>query len=462
MTRFLAENADAWRCRRGSPVRVGRLLGRPATAWLIAAVVVLGDMAAHSRAHAQTLQEAMALAYRNHPALAAQRAQLRALHEDVDRARAGRLPVVSLRTGTGHYEDSHRFREGGGTLHGSRNMSEVRLNASQPVLNWTTDAAIEAAQARERQGHADLLDTEQNVMLEVAKAYLHVLQYRKLLALHDANERSLARQVAYRAEHFQRQLGTRTELAQAQARHAGALAQRDRVRAELASATSAFLRQVGVAPTDLSYPESLPALPDGIDALMDTAMDLAPAVQIAYHGAQAAQADVQLAEGRLKPSVSMDVGGGWTSRPDQNAHSRRDASIQLTLSIPLFHAADRAQLRGDKERALREQSLWRDARLNARHQAMEAWQMLQSARDQIKAFKAAIEANKVAYEGVDAEYAALGELTLIEVLNAQQELFLSEVSLVQARTDAALAHLRLLAAQGRLTARGLGLPVAEQ
>src|SRR5690606_20831056 len=205
-----------------------------------------------------------------------------------------------------------------------------------------------------------------------------------------------------------------------------------------------------------------PALPDGIDALMDTAMDRAPAVQIAYHGAQAAQADAQLAEGRLKPSVSMDVGGGWTSRPDQNAHSRRDASIQLTICIPLFHAADRAQLRGDKERALREQSLWRDARLNARHQAMEAWQMLQSARDQIKAFKAAIEANKVAYEGVDAEYAALGELTLIEVLNAQQELFLSEVSLVQARTDAALAHLRLLAAQGRLTARGLGLPVAEQ
>jgi len=54
----------------------------------------------------------------------------------------------------------------------------------------------------------------------------------------------------------------------------------------------------------------------------------------------------------------------------------------------------------------------------------------------------------------------LGELTLLEVLNARQELFSSEVSFVEARSRVAISHLQLLAVQGRLTAESLDLPVA--
>jgi len=422
---------------------------------LFAALIVLVQLPL-SPAGAQTLREALALAYRNHPALAAQRAGVLALEADVDRARAGWRPSVAMRTGTGHYEDTYRLREGS-AIKGNRNMSDVRLTASQPLLNWSTGPTVDAAEARLRQGRADLRVVEQSVMLDLANAYLNVLQYRKLLALHDANVRSLARQVEYRGEHFARSLGTRTELAQAQARHAGALAQRDRVRAELLSADSAFLRHAGVAPADLSFPENLPPLPDSLDLIIASAVDDRPSVRSAYHGAQAAQADAEAAQGRLKPSVSLDAAAGWIHRPDQNGHSRRDASVQLTLSIPLYQGADRAQVRGDKERALQQQSQWRNLRLQAGYDASTAWQTLLSSRAQVDAFSAAIKANKVAYEGVDAEYAALGELTLIEVLNAQQELFMSEVSLVQARTEGALAHLRLLAVQGRLTAEGMEL-----
>lgn len=410
---------------------------------------------------AQTLQEAMALAYRNHPSLGAQRASLRALEEDVERARAGWHPSVAVQGRTGNHDDAYRLNDKT-AANANRTTSEVRLSATQPVLNWTTGPAVEAAQARVRQGRAELLAAEQSVMLDVATAYLNVLQYRELLALHDANERSLARQVEYRREHFRRQLGTRTELAQAQARHAGALAQRNRVTAELASFNSAFLRHAGVAPAELAFPQDLPPLPESLDRIIASAVDDGPAVRSAYHAAQAAQADVESAAGRLKPSVSLDVTGGWASRPEHGMYSRRDASVQLTLSIPIYQGADWAQMRSGKERVIQQQALWRNIRHQAGHEATDAWETMRSARAQIMAFSAAIESNKVAYEGVGAEHAALGELTLIEVLNAQQELLLSEVSLVQARTDAALAHLRLLAVQGRLTATGMGLAVDNQ
>ena len=440
-------------------VRVRRGSDRPGLWAGLLLVALAAGFAAHGPAQAQTLQEAMAMAYHNHPALMAQRAALRALEEDIGQARAGWQPSLTLRMGAGHYEDGYRLEQGG-SVQTRRDSSDVRLTATQPLLNWSTGPAVEAATARARQGRSELLVTEQNVMLEVGDAYLNVLQYRKLLALHQANERSLARQVEYLGEHFSRQLGTRTELAQAQARHAGAVAQLDRVKSELEIYSSAFMRHVGVAPSALHFPDALPPLPPALDTILAAATEHAPAVLSAYQGAQAAQADAEAAEGRLMPSVSLDVGGGWINRPDQGVHSRHDASVQLNLNIPLYQGADRAQVRSGKERAIQQQSQWRNARLQARLDASDAWQKWQSARAQIEAFDAAIAANRVAYEGVDAEYAALGELTLIEVLNARQELFLSEVSLVPARTDAALAHLRLLAAQGRLTAEGLGLAVA--
>jgi len=421
------------------------------------AVLCLSSLLVGAPLHAQTLQEAMLRAYEHHPALSAQRASVRALDEDIDQARAGWRPSISVSTGTGYHATTYRYQAGPTMTH-ERQASDLQLSASQPILNWTTRPQVEAAQARMHQGNADLLEVEQQVMLEVATTYLNVLQYRKLLSLHEENARSLARQVDYRSEHVARQLGTRTELAQARARHAGAVAQRDSVQAELEIATSAFLRHVGVAPGELVFPTELPPLPDTPDVIIDDAASSQPAVRSAYHAVQAAQAEAKVAEGRLKPALSLDAAGGWAHRPDQGLHSSRDASLRLTLRIPIYQGgADRAQVRSSKQRLVQQQSQWRDSRLQARYDAANFWRKLQAARAEIDAFSAAVEANKVAYEGVEAEYAALGELTLIEVLNAQQELFLSEVSLLQARTQAALSHLQLLAAQGRLTAQELGL-----
>src|SRR5690606_23228646 len=183
-------------------------------------------------------------------------------------------------------------------------------------------------------------------------------------------------------------------------------------------------------------------------------------VRSAYHGAQAARADVESAKGKLKPSLSLEAAGAWYREPAETTHRQQDASIHLSLRIPLYEAGvQRAQVRGSTQRAIQQQDQWRNARLQARHDASDAWRKLQAAQAEIEAYTAAIDANNVAFEGVSAEHAGLGELTRSEVLNAEQELFQSEVALSQARTQAVLARLQLLAAQGRLTAQALALPL---
>lgn len=412
-------------------------------------------------AQAQTLYEAMARAYAEHPALGAQRANLSALDADVDSARGGWRPTLSATTSAGRNTTKSSLAVNAQMIRDHRNASDMRISVSQPLLNWSAGPAIEASQERLWQGGADLLHTEQTVLLDVATAYLNVLQARRLLVLNQTNERSLARQVEYRHAHLERQLGTRTELAQAQARHAGARAQLDRVRAELQIASSAFFRHVGKPPGQLTFPENLTPLPDSLELVLEQAIINMPSVRSAYHGTQAARADLKSARGKLMPSLNLEAAGAWTREPTQAIRTQRDASILLNLRIPIYQAGvQRAQVQGTTQRVMQRQSEWRNSRLEASYEASDAWSRLQAAHAEIEAFDAAITANKVAYEGVSAERAALGELTLIEVLNAQQELFLSETALVQARTQAAVAHLRLLAVQGRLTAAALGLAVS--
>ena len=88
----------------------------------------------------------------------------------------------------------------------------------------------------------------------------------------------------------------------------------------------------------------------------------------------------------------------------------------------------------------------------------KAWEVLQAASAQITALRDAVRAAEIALEGVTQE-AAVGSRTTLDVLDAEQELFDSQVDLVRAERDEIIASYALAATTGRLTATLLGLPV---
>ena len=90
---------------------------------------------------------------------------------------------------------------------------------------------------------------------------------------------------------------------------------------------------------------------------------------------------------------------------------------------------------------------------------MSAWQSLKVVRAEIEALEEEVAANATALEGTNNELQA-GLRTVLAVLDAEQALFISEVSLARARSQEVTAAYELLAATGRLNARSLGLPVA--
>jgi len=89
---------------------------------------------------------------------------------------------------------------------------------------------------------------------------------------------------------------------------------------------------------------------------------------------------------------------------------------------------------------------------------VQNWDLLNSARAQIASFQAQVRAAEIALEGVQQEQ-RVGLRTVIEVLNAEQDLFSARVSLVGAQRDEVVFAYQLSASVGTLLASELNLPV---
>ena len=130
--------------------------------------------------------------------------------------------------------------------------------------------------------------------------------------------------------------------------------------------------------------------------------------------------------------------------------SSRCRSIRAAPNIP--PSARRAR------RSSRPQRLIDDARRTAVQNAVQAWETLVAAKASADSTRAQIRANEIALEGVERE-AIVGSRTTLDVLNAQQALLNSRVTLVQNLAQVVTASYQVAAAIGRLTARDLHLPV---
>ncbi|CAK0755026.1 hypothetical protein CCP2SC5_2070002 [Azospirillaceae bacterium] len=99
-----------------------------------------------------------------------------------------------------------------------------------------------------------------------------------------------------------------------------------------------------------------------------------------------------------------------------------------------------------------------EARRQTIEGAVKAWEQLSTARASIESRNAQIRAAEIALEGVRQE-ATVGSRTVLDTLNAEQELLDARVSLARSQRDEAVAIFSLMAATGRLTAQNLALPV---
>jgi outer membrane protein len=409
---------------------------------------------------AQTLEQALAAAYAGNPTLAAERARLRATDEQVPQALSNWRPTVDAFgvVGKRSLQGNGRTAFGGGNQ--DLTPRTVGAQVTQPLFRGgRTLAQTRSAENAVRAGRARLESVEQRVLLNAVTAYMDVYRDQAVLELQIRNEQRLARQLEATRDRFQVGEVTRTDVFQAEARLAGATAARVGAEGSLERSRATYRNVVGEVPGVLAQPSIPRALPNTLDQAVATAKRQNPDILAAEFTERSSLDTVDQVRGELLPSLSLQ---GTAERDDEATFegARTEALEALVnIDVPLYQSgAVYSRLRQSKQNVVENRKVLDQTRQDAVEAATSAWNDLQTARAALTSFRKAVQANEVALEGVQRE-AEVGARTVLDVLDAEQELVDSQVNLVRAQRDEIVATFSLKTAIGELSARQLALPV---
>lgn len=397
-------------------------------------------------AKAESLADAITMAYQTNPNLQNQRAQLRITDETYVQARAGYRPQVNVQV-TGSRQDYSRQ---------TTNSGSAGITISQPLYSGgRTAAAVGAAEADILSGRETLQQAEGSVLQSVVQAYADVLRDQEGVGIREANLAALLEQL--KETQARAKVGdlTRTDVAQSQGYEAQARLDLANAKAQLEVSRANYAATVGKTPGRLDPLPPLPNMPTDIDQAFATAEAANPTLRASLYAEQAARMRTAEARDQRLPSVSLQAQLGYQGPtspflPDIYA---RNATASVTVTQPLFAGGViNSQVRQQIERQTVARIQTEATRRNMIQQIAQAWAQFLSARANISNSADAVQANRVAYEGVQKERRADLRSTL-EVLYIEQSLRNAELAQSSAKHDSYVAAAVVLNAMGLLQAQ---------
>lgn len=433
-------------------------LGQAAAALAVVSCLALG---ATGLAHATTLQDALVNTYLTSPRLEAGRAQLRQADELVPQALSGYRPQLFVDSGVENVRGTSRVNSGGtrAVTEQNRSTKSVGVTVQQNLYaGGGTQASVSRAENLIQAQRAQLRALEQSVLLDTVSAYTATYRDQVVLDLALNNEQRLGRQLQATRDRFEVGEVARTDVAQAEARLSRARADVEAAKADLAASRATYRRVVGEEPANLAEPRPLELLPKALNDAQALAASN-PEVVSATFALYAARDAVDVAFADLLPSLDLQARAQYAEEPTATQDWARSGSLGVSLSIPLYQGgAEYARVRENRQLERQRRNELETTHRTVQEQVAASWDRLLAATAAIEALRAEVRANGIALEGVQQE-ALVGSRTVLDVLDAEQELFTSQVNLVRARTEEIIASYQLKLAVGQLSVDELNLPV---
>jgi outer membrane protein len=408
----------------------------------------LAALASAGKAGAENLADAITSAYRTNPTLQSQRAQLRITDEIYVQARAGYRPKVSVEVDTTRQDYSRQTANSGSAI----------ITATQPLYSGgRTAAAVSAAEADILSGREALRAAEANVLQSVVQVYADVLRDQEGVAIRQENLTALLDQL--KEAQARAKVGdlTRTDVAQSLGYVSQARIDLANAMSQLEASRASYAAVIGQAPAGLEPLPKLPNMPADIIGALATAEVGNPTLRSSLYVEQAAR--LRTAESRAErlPQVSLRAQYGYSgpSSPFLPQIYPRDATATATITLPLFSGGViSSQVRQQIEREATARIQTDQARRTIIQQINQAWNALQAANQNIGNAEEEVQADTVAYEGVQKERRADLRSTL-DVLSIEQSLRQAELARSAAKHDAYVSAATMLNVMGLMEAKAL-------
>jgi outer membrane protein len=408
-------------------------------------------------AQAGTLREALQKAYATNPTLSGARAQQRANDENSPIARSRGLPSLNA---SGSYTEN--LQRSSSSFISPERQATAGLTLAVPIYQGgAVRNSIRGADARIEAGRANLRDTEASLFSQVVAAYMDVIRDSAIVQLQTKNVGVLRVNLEATRDRFQVGDLTRTDVAQSEARLALARSQLESAQAQLITSREQYIRLVGEPADNLEPPPPLPNLPTSPQTAVTVALDNNPGLLAAVRQRDAARFDVGVARAERLPTLSavgtanyVDYLGTLGAGASQTS---RSAGAGLQATIPLFQGGrPAAQVRQAQARESQAIEGVTEVERGVVAQTRAAYASWQASNEVIVSSQSAVDANTLSLEGVRAEN-SVGNRSILDILNAEQELLNSQVQLVTARRNSYVSGFSLLASMGQAEARDLGL-----
>jgi outer membrane protein len=426
----------------------------------LVSIAVMMLSVAFGPAQAETLRDALAAAYLYNPTLKAARAQLRATDEEVARAKSGFRPTI-----TGDLQHSYQDVQTSppSASEGDTYPRSYSVTLNQPIFRgFRTINAVKGAEALVEAGREDLRTSEQTVLLNAITAFVDVVRDQALLSLQQNNVKVLGEQLRATNERFDVGEVTRTDVAQAQARSSASDSALSVARAALQASRATYARLIGRQPGTLSDPGPARRLvPKTLQDAIQRGEGENSTILAAIFRERAQDHIIKQTKGELLPSVDLQANysrsydsGGGVDRSDVTTVTGR-------VSVPIYEAGEvSARIRQNIETRSQLRHQIDEARELVRSNVISAWGTLIATRARIISDAAQAEASRVALAGVREEE-KVGQRTVLDVLNAEQELLNGQVALTTSKRDLVVASYSLISAMGVLGSSDLELSVEQ-
>jgi outer membrane protein len=431
------------------------------------AAVLLMAFAGPAPALAETIEAALVRAYQNNPQLNAQRALVRSTDENVPQALSGYRPKVALTASAGYqYQDT--LTTSGGTpntivrteTHGANPPRSVGLTINQTLFNGNQTAnKTRAAESQVSGAREGLRVLEQTVLLTAATTYMDYLRDSAIVEVQKSNVRVLEQTLKQTRDRFNVGEVTRTDVAQSEAQLAAGKTQELTAESNLVTTKANYRRVIGNEPENLAPGSPVDRyLPPTLPQAVELSLIENPNVTAAMYGVDVNFLQVQVNEGALLPTVSLQ--GSVQQAYEQTLISQRSfgASAVAQVSVPIYQGgAEYSLIRQSKETLAQQRLNLETTRDQTRANTVTAWGQLVAGKAQVSSAQAQVQASEIALNGVREE-AKAGQRTTLDVLNAQQALVNARVALVTAQHDRVVASYSVLNNVGRLSPQILNLP----
>ena len=412
---------------------------------------------------AQTIRESAQAAIRTNPRVDVVTNNRQAIEQELARARGQYLPQVDLRAGAGPeytYNNGTRSSRNGGSETLLR--TEAVVTATQRVFDgWETDSEVERQKARGVSAARRVGETSETIALDAIEAHIDVVRQRQLLRLAEDNvevHRQMLQRVRQRARGG---AAGSSDIDQVQARLDTAIASASETRGALQDAENRYLYVVNQRAGQLAPPDMPPsALPGTLDDAVERARRQNRTIKVNEADVVVADREIDLADASFYPRLNLELVGALNNDLDGVKGPDNNAAALLVFRWNLYRGgSDIAQRRvalGRMSQAMAQRSV---AFRQAEEETRRSWVAFQTTTDRLPSLQSAVLQNRSVRDAYTRQFFDLGQRSLIDVLNAENELYVSSGRLVSAQQARVFAAYRLFAAMGELvTQLALDIP----